>query len=102
RSAPPRHPPSFPTRRSSDLVAILQYGNADAYATFEQTDRAFELQLKPGGPFLDGGGRRIEEHAEGKLPESLHARVAGRAAQMGRSEEHTSELQSRENLVCRL
>src|SRR5690606_41734870 len=29
-------------------------------------------------------------------------RISGRSARSGRSEEHTSELQSRENLVCRL
>src|SRR5690606_41993650 len=45
-----------------------------------------------GGPALDGAGERIA--AEGAEPH---------AAQLGllRSEEHTSELQSRENLVCR-
>src|SRR5690606_41586142 len=31
-----------------------------------------------------------------------HSRVARRGTYRGRSEEHTSELQSRENLVCRL
>src|SRR5690606_41984967 len=31
-----------------------------------------------------------------------NAKVAQRALECGRSEEHTSELQSRENLVCRL
>src|SRR5690606_39281955 len=39
-------------------------------------------------------------------PDPAHARAARQAARPGaaaaRSEEHTSELQSRENLVCRL
>src|SRR5207302_5982553 len=37
--------------------------------------------------------------AEEAARRALHGRRAGKA---GRSEEHTSELQSRENLVCRL
>src|SRR5256885_7123568 len=48
---------------------------------------------------LDVMGRRYLElaHAQGISPELLH-----RVASMARSEEHTSELQSPCNLVCRL
>src|SRR3712207_7827510 len=61
---------------------------------------------------------RVERQAEGvsRLGELAHLRIgrhpaervdanladAGHAAQVARSEEHTSELQSRQYLVCRL
>src|SRR5207302_3743633 len=54
---------------------------------------------------LDGeivvGIARSERAAQ---PSAIHDRQADRSAERrdGRSEEHTSELQSRENLVCRL
>src|SRR5690606_41350297 len=38
----------------------------------------------------------------GKMQTRAHKLVEGFTTQMPRSEEHTSELQSRENLVCRL
>src|SRR5690606_8479876 len=60
-------------------------------------------------PFRTLAGWRIEEIAEvvdtNPLLEFSGANflaVVGRGAQIPRSEEHTSELQSRENLVCRL
>src|SRR2546422_6688341 len=39
----------------------------------------------------------LEQHKEGLMPELVR-----KAAELGRSEEHTSELQSRLHLVCRL
>src|SRR5438046_6165936 len=74
--------PPFPTRRSSDLPGA------------ERGQRA-------------GGGVAHEA----ALPENegallrrrhLHRRSAARARDRARSEEHTSELQSLTNLVCRL
>src|SRR5207249_10608956 len=65
-SAHPRHPPSCPTRRSSDLLDIPR-------------DRKLEL---------------IEEFARDF---TVLSEVGSK-----RSEEHTSELQSRFDLVCRL
>src|SRR5438477_6543574 len=66
---------SFPTRRSSDLRA---------------------------GPELRGGRTRAGDR--GRTNGGNHeARRAGRRVRLaGRSEEHTSELQSHVNLVCRL
>src|SRR5256885_13336005 len=49
----------------------------------------------PGG----SGGCRVARRAELRLP---RARGGGRGGIHGRSEEHTSELQSPCNLVCRL
>src|SRR5690606_42036416 len=78
----PRLLHSFPTRRSSDL--------------------------------FEAAGGEVAHHCSGvsgvaiclcpHVPRQLQgARIApGRQARIARSEEHTSELQSRENLVCRL
>src|SRR5436309_5085003 len=40
--------------------------------------------------------------ARSSTPDRLETEAEGRAVLVSRSEEHTSELQSRENLVCRL
>src|SRR5436309_15574943 len=71
---------SFPTRRSSDLLFL---------AGLRDLERAV-------GDALALGGGALGVLAAG---EEVGARVAKRKR---RSEEHTSELQSRENLVCRL
>src|SRR5436309_4911097 len=68
----PRHLHSFPTRRSSDL----HHGRA-------QRDR---YRRRRDGE-ADGDVRGVEDPHQQRQQ---------------RSEEHTSELQSRENLVCRL
>src|SRR5207249_6411301 len=90
------HLPSFPTRRSSDLqlrdqepvvtavdldwdVGNLTDSLAELYKSWAVSDN--ELRL----PGLDGALRTIFEGVGGE-----------------RSEEHTSELQSRFDLVCRL
>src|SRR5438874_5130155 len=56
---------------------------------------------RPGGPTAAGGAARTERppaDSPGRAGRAdPHARRAG-----GRSEEHTSELQSRRDLVCRL
>src|SRR5436309_10113973 len=45
---------------------------------------------------------RSVRHVGALPPRRRHARVRHPVRQLSRSEEHTSELQSRENLVCRL
>src|SRR5690606_40454698 len=77
--ATPRALPSFPTRRSSDLlfIAVIFFWSA-----FEQAGSTLNLFAE----------RSTRNEAFGiAFPASWF-----------RSEEHTSELQSRENLVCRL
>src|SRR5690606_41658100 len=74
-----RHLHSFPTRRSSDL------GSHRA----AQDRHQIVPPLPRRRSCLDRRG------AGGEV-------LVSRGAQAGRSEEHTSELQSRENLVCRL
>src|SRR5690606_41498793 len=77
--------PSFPTRRSSDLpaAAALDHAHSDQ-VRHESVVRA--PIARPDRP---------AEQAATERP------GFGRPA-VRRSEEHTSELQSRENLVCRL
>src|SRR5206468_10960347 len=66
---------SFPTRRSSDLERLGPNGRIDAHQDVES-------------------GRRSGLPAQPSLPCQV--------GQSARSEEHTSELQSRSDLVCRL
>src|SRR5207244_10977991 len=78
--APPRPLPPFPTRRSSDLLATTR-------ASGPTRARAWPWR-----------SRRPGSRSSSRGPPSL--RRAGRARP--RSEEHTSELQSPDHLVCRL
>src|SRR5690606_41564395 len=101
RSPSAAHPdlPSFPTRRSSDL---------DVYRRL--LEKLEEARRALGGQVFDVLGKLqfegkplrellIEAIRYGERPE-VRARLE--KAVESRSEEHTSELQSRENLVCRL
>src|SRR5207302_10647365 len=81
-SGHPLHPRSFPTRRSSDLQLLLfQVGP----------------QRLAGGTLLADEVKQVVGNLERDAQEA-----AVPAQGIARSEEHTSELQSRENLVCRL
>src|SRR5699024_11786103 len=92
----PAHPhrPSFPTRRSSDLlvrmglVRVLQ-------CLFDYSRIKVKKFLIPGGA-LELFDLRRQVVLLG-LPQGGQLLIQG-----GRSEEHTSELQSRFDLVCRL
>src|SRR5690606_42031222 len=64
-------------------------GGAEMTNAGETSPAALEALLLPLAALAEQAGRAILE---------VYARGDGRAA---RSEEHTSELQSRENLVCR-
>src|SRR5690606_41378133 len=99
-SAPP-DPRPFPTRRSSDLSP-----HGRELSVGIDTDPVF-------GPVVTlaaGGGMvaLVQERAVGLPPlNEIIARDMIRRSRLvrllqARSEEHTSELQSRENLVCRL
>src|SRR5690606_42023637 len=85
-SPDPRHLPSFPTRRSSDLPS-------DVWASLAHTSPVRDRHPGDGrgGMTAWAGQARPCAMSEAIVPDSQH-----------RSEEHTSELQSRENLVCRL
>src|SRR5690606_41831132 len=84
---------SFPTRRSSDLnfLPLLQHGiqvqiDLEPFSTLHQN---FFL-------YTNANDQHLHLPLFPQLTESCHL------YDNGRSEEHTSELQSRENLVCRL
>src|SRR5690606_41598305 len=86
--------PFFPTRRSSDLhQAENQQEDGDGG---QQTEEPQRRQPRP-GHLRD---RRRGVAVTGAVQERHEVR--GGLGVEGRSEEHTSELQSRENLVCRL
>src|SRR5690606_41357444 len=89
----PRRPHPCPTRRSSDLLGRHRTGEPRALAGLAGLgppgdDRA--LSRRAGG----GAGGPARGPPRQPPGTALHRRP--------RSEEHTSELQSRENLVCRL
>src|SRR5690606_40289927 len=75
---------SFPTRRSSDLACGLQSANASVFGR-QRHDVA------------DALAKLLARLEMGNMLARQRDGFAGL-----RSEEHTSELQSRENLVCRL
>src|SRR5690606_42149886 len=86
----PRDLHSFPTRRSSDLMEggweLLQFSNAqEVEANVWQLSSLLRAQLGTNDVMMRG-----------------HPAGATFVLVNGRSEEHTSEIQSRENLVCRL
>src|SRR5690606_39302053 len=94
------HAPPFPTRRSSDLQ-VLQRTPTLVHAAAAAVHQLVEVL-----PILREGGRATGQ-AQRHLGLHLHhvqllAHRGVGPAQEHRSEEHTSELQSRENLVCRL
>src|SRR5690606_41829595 len=80
----PRVLPSFPTRRSSDLRVV-------GHAVGRHRDAAHYLEA--------GLGTARHPH---RAHRAVLERDVGVHLVQVRSEEHTSELQSRENLVCRL
>src|SRR5690606_42048818 len=81
---------SFPTRRSSDLL-----GCASAWYASGACDEDSRTCSGAGGSSTLAGRRAL-----GLVV--CRSRSAFTADAGSRSEEHTSELQSRENLVCRL
>src|SRR5690606_40600919 len=88
RPAPHRDLHSFPTRRSSDLSQVDDSAPGAHFVYLAGALRQFDLA------YLHLVAPDAVE------PESLDRALAVQMRR--RSEEHTSELQSRENLVCRL
>src|SRR5690606_42007025 len=98
----PLHLLSFPTRRSSDLVCPIRYShvlplNLKVITKFTDTVsvlvfHGFGIDFKGSRSIVSrtSAEEKQFDHLDAFWFEFLH-----------RSEEHTSELQSRENLVCR-
>src|SRR5437773_9268457 len=81
--------PSFPTRRSSDLVALT----ATFMAVASVKDRNITLRMNQAqAKAIDTWNYYQAKSMKQNLAE----------ATLDRSEEHTSELQSHHDLVCRL
>src|SRR5690606_40727876 len=95
--APPSLP-SFPTRRSSDLSLSLVACGASTWVALA-TPWGPAARLNPSGDPFWIGVRLIYDH-----PWQTNFLWWNGTVQWtdDRSEEHTSELQSRENIVCRL
>src|SRR5207249_6074584 len=90
-----RAPPSFPTRRSSDLTSTELTPDFAA-----ALGRGFAAYLQEKCP----GAQSIALGRDHRTSSPALAREFSRGVREGgvRSEEHTSELQSRFDLVCRL
>src|SRR5690606_41331393 len=99
RHGDPRPLPSFPTRRSSDLARDPQREQAVQADGVEV--RAFEPVLALGRAAATAGDEPAQVGVASAILDQQHQLEAVVEAEL-RSEEHTSELQSRENLVCRL
>src|SRR5690606_41828004 len=93
---------SSPTRRSSDLQPQRLVATREDAEHFSGAMPGREVVSKHKAP-----GTLLQDAKQ--IPEVLRIRLDGRSrtqknvigASCNRSEEHTSELQSRENLVCR-
>src|SRR5690606_42033724 len=98
----PRELPSFPTRRSSDLLGwrrrlgLGAAGQRQGRRSSERLEQAAAVPIERLVGDLGGGNPQGVAQGHG------HLREAGGFGWtiLARSEEHTSELQSRENLVC--
>src|SRR5207248_11116143 len=93
-SAHHRHLHSFPTRRSSDLTPPI------VQPLLKPRPPGAQARLDTGR--RHGGDRREVARGLGHRCAAAHAAAASTAARFSRSEEHTSELQSPYDLVCRL
>src|SRR5947207_109588 len=94
------HLPSFPTRRSSDLVQLSDDA-VDLLLTDHKWWRDREDIAAQGADddsVLQGG----QPHALGSPDRDFEGPLGRLVAHKLRSEEHTSELQSHSDLVCRL
>src|SRR5207302_8986431 len=94
--------PSFPTRRSSDLQPAKVKANL---AKLGEEDRRLAEAQKycpvEQGNLLGSMGKPVKLVLQGQPVFLCCASCEDEAKANPRSEEHTSELQSRENLVCR-
>src|SRR5207237_7950373 len=95
--APTLDPHSFPTRRSSDLWSrsFLSF----RWAHFQRNRLAAGIVSSP---FPERRGPATFARADNPLVDEVYVRFQVALLDHLRSEEHTSELQSHLNLLCRL
>src|SRR5690606_42014145 len=92
----------FPTRRSSDLaVQVQEPGKGEALVVLNTPETASKVLQKPQAPGEPQVAAATPEPSapKGGDTETAQADAPAEDAASKRSEEHTSELQSRENLV---
>src|SRR5206468_10851044 len=90
--------PSFPTRRSSDLAALMSV--SDMWPLFSES---VLLQLHRDLALQDALSLALQMfHRALEKVCRLRSFLCDRSRDRPRSEEHTSELQSRSDIVCRL
>src|SRR5699024_11450505 len=95
RHGAPRHPRAFPTRRSSDLtVQVLAWADLALGGALEERVPGLRARIRREA--------RIRVFAPYLARRDWHWLHGAAHNWTGRSEEHTSELQSRFDLVCRL
>src|SRR5207248_4611725 len=97
-TAPPPAPHSFPTRRSSDLI-FPGPRPVPGRSAHEDTSAPGLIRSLSSNRNRCAPGRRALRSATGPRSQRVEG---GRDAGISRSEEHTSELQSPYDLVCRL
>src|SRR5207244_11194829 len=101
-SSHPRELTSFPTRRSSDLTPLPD-GGERVVMTTDRYIGFWEAANRPRS--IDYPFTLIELHinanGEGEGKMSLATKITADKESNTRSEEHTSELQSPDHLVCR-
>src|SRR5207244_13179051 len=85
----------FPTRRSSDLGSFTLQSVVMEYVTTR-------LIAEVTSEIKQGRFSRLVEHSLELAPSQEYVRQTQQRLLVARSEEHTSELQSPDHLVCRL
>src|SRR5207247_8540028 len=87
--------PSFPTRRSSDLQVVVREVDGEPYEPVER------LAIDVPEEYV-GVVTQLLALRKGNLEQLVNHGTGWARLEYRRSEEHTSELQSRVDLVCRL
>src|SRR5690606_41749212 len=82
--------PRVPFGTRGDVAAGLRPASGDS------------RRLQSEAPGTSGSGGFFVCPTDRRIDDQNHRSIGARALREHRSEEHTSELQSRENLVCRL
>src|SRR5204863_8217147 len=93
---------SFPTRRSSDLVVLAVPGCSEASKGYHEPGGSFSPSFGSFGVSIwvaDNDGK-IVATSDSLPPDEIDQKLVW-LTNRKRSEEHTSELQSRRDLVCR-
>src|SRR5574337_30996 len=98
-----QHDPFLPCTLIAEHTSKLNFGTAIAVSFARSPANlaytAWDLAAQSGGRFILGLGTQVKAHIERRFGMSWPESVTGK---LRRSEEHTSELQSPLNLVCRL